>query len=433
MNGLTQTGSAADTSELPLLSILSSQKLMAYDTEDADFERGGMNFQMFQVPDNGITHFPTATTLGPHQENQILPGPTSELVGKVQASLCGVTMEEGHFDLNTTTAGENDEDIYYPAVQDAVNEENRLVTSNAWATSTITSLLKDNRKDPGLTVGFRTQPCPVLPMGGGLTSQVKIPPLLDYLRLMRPMWVPTTDDGDLCPNTCGYRCMEAHVFGECTMPGFSGVPFNNTHLYRAQMESVEDTERKLNINIHQVNAFINDPSKPAVKGINFYLDTMVPQSLLQIAFPAPIMPRVGYFPLTRDKIDPTPRNHHCHKEAREDGRKGCKKEALCASCQVDPITVLPEHLAEGYPLTFEDAVLGNIAILWRKCTRSNTYHGLCTVFFSKQPIRWKFEGGLLLDPPANFLIGGSPLDAIKFRKGQHRMNMEAKNYPHRVM
>ena len=64
---------------------------------------------------------------------------------------------------------------------------------------------------------------------------------------------------------------------------------------------------------------------------------------------------------------------------------------------------------------------------------SKSYHGLCTVFFSAKPITWKFSRGMLLDPPSNFLINNAPLDSIHFRRTQAKMNLEAMNYPHRVM
>ena len=174
-------------------------------------------------------------------------------------------------------------------------------------------------------------------------------------------------------------------------------------------------------------------ANPKIKAVNIYLDTALPQSLLGIRQPAPILPRLNYFPLKPEQIDTTAKTHHCHHERQEGGNIECSQTAPCIACRLDPISVLPDHLAEGYPLCFQDSILGNAAILWRKCIPSQTYHGMGMLFFSKQEIKWKLEDGKLLDPPAEMLLDGSPLDSLKFRRGQPEMNLEAKMYPHRVM
>jgi len=217
------------------------------------------------------------------------------------------------------------------------------------------------------------------------------------------------------------------------MQAFAGIPLNQTNMYQSQMEPPEVTEARLGIDLPAVNDLINSPKNPKIKAVNIYYDTAAPQSLLGIRAPAPILPRSNYFPLKPEQIDNTAKTHHCHYETPEGGNMECSQTFPCTACMVDPISVLPDHLAEGYPLCFQDSILGNAAVLWRKCIPSQTYHGMGTVFFSKDEITWKFENGKLLDPPAKMLLGGTPINSITFRGSQQEMNLEAKMYPHRVM
>ena len=90
MSGTSQPQRAADALELPIVSILGAQKLEYFDTPDSISARGDMDFQMFQVPINGVSYFPTATALGPLCGDFVpsMDGPT------IRLWTCGNTPEK---------------------------------------------------------------------------------------------------------------------------------------------------------------------------------------------------------------------------------------------------------------------------------------------------------------------------------------------------
>jgi len=228
--------------------------------------------------------------------------------------------------------------------------------------------------------------------------------------------------------------MENFVYNRCTMQGYAGVLFNDTHLARAANGSVTDVEDKLNIPLSQVIDFIHARDKPKVKGINFVYDSSFTQQLGGVQFRAPVMPRAPNFHLSAEKMDPTPKQYPCHRRNRHEFIGSCSGGVRCEECTICPIQTLPEALAQGYPLSYSDPVLGNVDVLWRKGSETNSYDALVTVFFSKDIIRWKVnELGHVLDPPIGFKVGGAEMEDVEFHDNQLDFNMDAKHYPHRVM
>ena len=130
--------------------VLASQKLLAYDTPEARQTRNGTNFSMYEINLGGTEFYPTAQIQGPHQINQVTPGWTKEIVNKIQSKLRGIEMAKGRFDLTSNSEGNMAEHVRFPAVCDTVSAEQKYIPKETWATATINSLLKDNRK---------TQPC----------------------------------------------------------------------------------------------------------------------------------------------------------------------------------------------------------------------------------------------------------------------------------
>jgi len=223
------TGDVAENQLDSANMMLASQKLLAYDTPEAEAKRNGENFSMYKIPIGGMEYFPTAMKQGPLQTNQVSPGLTTELVDKVQTRLKGVEMLNGRFEFNSNTDGNMDEYVRYPAVRDTLDADNNYIPQGTWATATISSLLTDNRKHPNFTVGFQQRPCPALQLGGCINQEIVLSPMLQYLRTIRLLWVPTGKTGDICPDSCRYRCIDEKVFGSCSLLGFAGIPINQTN------------------------------------------------------------------------------------------------------------------------------------------------------------------------------------------------------------
>ena len=409
--------------------VLSSQKLGLFDPDEVQ-KVDGNNYQLFPVTISGVTYYPAAVKLGTYQENHLLPSPTPEIIDKLQDSIRGITMEGGHFDLDSIARNDpNHQSVGFPAVKNS--ERQAGAATEAWAVSTVTSLLKDNRVEPGMTPGFR-------PRSNEGLNKLRLPhnlsPIQEYLKLVQPIWRAVGELEDVLPATCRYRCMERIAYNQCTMPGYAGIIFNNTHLIRAANGSVTEVEDQLNIQVSKVIEFIHAKDKPKVKGLNFVFDSSFTQQLGRAKYRAPVMPRAPNYALSSEKMDTTPKKQACHRRNRLEFEGSCSMGLLCEECNICPITTLPANLAQGYPLSYIDPVMGNIDVLWRKGSESHSYDGLVTIFFSKDPIRWKVdEYGQVLDPPIGFNVGGANMEDVEFHANQLDLNMEATHYPHKVM
>ena len=193
--------------------IHAAQTLKAYDTKKAKALRDGENFSTYKIEIDGIDYFPTACKQGPLQMNQISPPLTTDIVEGIQSSLQGIEMQDGRFDIDSGKFGNMSAYIRFPAVKDGViNGQEDLIPQTTWAMATARSLILDQQKNPNLTVGFQQRPIPKLNLGGQIQRPLDNPPLREYLRTIRPIWVPTGTDGDIFSDSCKYSCFEQKIF-----------------------------------------------------------------------------------------------------------------------------------------------------------------------------------------------------------------------------
>ena len=77
------------------------------------------------------------------------------------------------------------------------------------------------------------------------------------------------------------------------------------------MESAEDTEVRLGIDINKVNDFINRAGTPKVKAFNILYDNSYVQDLANLTVPSPMCPTKLKFILDPESVDYFAKKHHC--------------------------------------------------------------------------------------------------------------------------